>query len=114
MSTVRDFTIRRLLLHEHAYVGLITHFLRYMYKVFTYVIFFLMFASGGFSRRVCAFLCGFICIQRSPSINTSICTRILSYIIVNWSSLGRCKHLETCFEKSTNPLTVQDLYYAHN
>ena len=47
MSTVRDFTIGRLLLYEHTYVGLITHFLRHMYKVFAYVISSLVFASGG-------------------------------------------------------------------
>ena len=46
---VRDFTIRRLLLYEHAYVGLVTHFLKYMYKVFTYVISFFLFTSGGFN-----------------------------------------------------------------
>ena len=66
MATVRDFTIGRQLLYKHAYFGLITHFLKYMYKVFSYAISFLVFASGGFSRCVYAFLCGFICLQRSP------------------------------------------------
>ena len=47
MSTVRDFTIGRLLLYEHAYVGLIAHFLRHMYKLFTYVICFLGVYIGG-------------------------------------------------------------------
>ena len=46
-TTVRDFTIARLLLYEHAYVGLITHFLRYMYKVFTYVISFFLLHRGA-------------------------------------------------------------------
>ena len=103
--------IGRQLLYKHAYVGLITHFLT---CIFCYAISFLVFASGGFSRCVYAFLCGFIAYKEALSQNASICTRILSYIIVNWSSFGRCKNVETCFEKSTNPINAQDLYYAHS
>ena len=38
--------------------------------------------------------------KKALSQNTSICTRILSYIIVNRLV---CKNFETCLEKSTNP-----------
>ena len=68
-TTVRDFTIRRLLLYEHAYVGLITHFLRYMYKVFTYVISFFLFTSGGFSvfTHFCVVLLAY---KKKPCLKT--------------------------------------------
>ena len=34
---IQDVTIGKLLLYEHAYARLITHLLRQMYEVFTYV-----------------------------------------------------------------------------
>ena len=51
MATVRDSTIGNSLLYKHAYVvDLITDFLRYIYKILSYIISFLIFLSGDFNR----------------------------------------------------------------
>ena len=98
------------MLYKNAYFGLITHFLKYMYKVFSYAISFLVFASGALVVVFMHFCVALFAYKEALSQNTSICTRILSYIIVNWSSFGKCKNFETCFEKSMNPINAQDLY----
>ena len=83
----RKTTIGRQLLYKHAYFGLITHFLKYMYKVFSYAISFLVFASGALVVVFMHFCVALFAYKEALSQNTSICTRILSYIIVNWSKI---------------------------
>ena len=50
--------------------------------------------------------------KKALSQNTSICTKILSYIIVNWSSFRRWKRGLKNLRTLAGPINAQDLYYA--
>ena len=118
MSTVRDFTIGRLLLYEHAYVGLFTHFLRYMHKVFTYVTSLLVLTSGGFSRCVYAFFVWLYLLTKKPRLKTLAFAPEFGHTSL---STGRrlvgakiSKRVLKSLRTLVRPINAQDLYFAYS